>query len=357
MRSVRRGFSSADFKRFVAIGKKTCNRRQSPVFYICGDYLRFIKFAKGWSRRMRIFVTGATGFIGSAVVSELMNAGHRVLGLARSDKGSASLAAAGAEVLRGSLEDLDSLRSGAANSDGVIHLAFIHDFLNYAAAAETDRRAIETLGTALAGSGRPLVVTSGTLLLQRHSSLATEKDESAPTFPRKSEKAGLALASRGVRASVVRLPPSVHGDGDHGFVPRLFALAREKGVSAYVGDGLNHWPAVHRLDAARLYRLALEKGFAGGRYHGVADEGVLFRDIARVIGRHLNVPLVSKSSEEAADHFGWISHFASIDCPASSAQTQEQLGWRPTHPSLIADIGRRIYFEAEMEVASTAGGK
>ena len=306
---------------------------------------------------MRIFVTGATGFIGSAIVSELINAGHQVLGLARSDKGAASLAALGADVLRGSLEDLDSLRSGAANSDGVIHTAFIHDFLNYAASAEADRRAIETLGTALAGSDRPLVVTSGTLLLQRKGSLATEKDESDPNFPRKSETAGLALASQGVRVSVVRLPPSVHGDGDHGFVPRLFAIAREKGVSAYVGDGLNHWPAVHRLDAARLYRLALEKGSAGSRYHGVADQGVPFRDIAQVIGRHLNVPLVSKSPEEAADHFSWISHFVSIDCPASSAQTQEELGWRPTHPSLIADIGRRSYFEDATEVAPAAGSR
>ena len=305
---------------------------------------------------MRIFLTGATGFVGSAVVTELMNAGHQVLGLARSDKGAESLAAAGAEVLRGSLEDLDSLRSGAANSDGVIHTAFIHDFSNYAPAAETDQRAIETLGAALAGTGRPLVVTSGTLLVQRKGSLATEKDEPVPNFPRKSETAGLALASQGVRVSIVRLPPSVHGDGDHGFVPRLFAVAREKGVSAYVGDGLNHWPAVHRLDAARLYRLAIEKGPACSRYHGVADQGVLFRDIARVIGRHLNVPLVSKSKEEAAEHFGWISHFASIDCPASSTQTREQLGWRPTHPSLIADIDRAAYFEAR-EMASAGGGR
>ena len=178
-----------------------------------------------------------------------------------------------------------------------------------------------------------------------------------PNFPRKSEAAGLALASQGVRVSVVRLPPSVHGDGDHGFVPRLFAIAREKGVSAYVGDGLNHWPAVHRLDAARLYRLALEKGSAGSRYHGVADQGVPFRDIAQVIGRHLNVPVVSKSPEEAADHFGWISHFVSIDCPASSAQTQEQLGWRPTHASLIADIDRPAYFEAATDAAPAAGGR
>jgi nucleoside-diphosphate-sugar epimerase len=304
---------------------------------------------------MRIFVTGATGFIGSATVSELIEAGHQVLGLARSDKGAASLAAAGAQVLRGSLEDLDSLRSGAANSDGVIHLAFIHDFSNYAASAETDRRAIETLGAALAGSDRPLVITSGTLLLQRKGSLANENDEAVPNFPRKSEDAAFALASQGVRVSVVRLPPSVHDDGDHGFVPSLFAIAREKGVSAYVGDGLNHWPAVHRLDAARLYRLAIEKGSTGSRYHGVADEGVVLRDIARVIGRHLNLPIVSKSPDEAAGHFGWMSHFVSIDCPASSVETQQQLGWRPTHPSLIADIGRRLYFEVGTDAA--AGGK
>jgi nucleoside-diphosphate-sugar epimerase len=304
---------------------------------------------------MRIFVTGATGFVGSATVSELISAGHQVLGLARSDKGSASLAAAGAAVLRGSLEDLDSLRNGAANSDGVIHTAFIHDFSNYAASAEADRRAIETLGLALAGSGRPLVVTSGTLLLRREGSLATEEDEAYPNFPRKSETAGLALASQGVRVSTLRLPPSVHGDGDHGFVPRLFAIAREKGVSAYVGNGLNHWPAVHRLDAARLYRLAVEKGSAGSRYHGVADQGVPFREIAQVIGRHLNVPVVSKSQEEAGEHFGWMSHFVSIDCPASSVQTQEQLGWRPTHASLLADIGRRSYFEVPTDAAVVAG--
>jgi nucleoside-diphosphate-sugar epimerase len=195
------------------------------------------------------------------------------------------------------------------------------------------------------------------LLLRRESSLATERDESYPNFPRKSEAAGLAFASQGVRLSVVRLPPSVHGDGGHGFVPGLFAIAREKGVSAYVGDGLNHWPAVHRLDAAHLYRLALEKGAAGSRYHGVADQGVPFRDIAEVIARHLNVPLVSKSPEEAADHFGWISRFVSVDCPASSAQTQEQLGWRPTHASLIADIQRPAYFETGTATESAAGDK
>jgi len=306
---------------------------------------------------MLVFVTGATGFVGTAVVSELIAAGHQVVGLVRSDAGAASLTSLGAGVHRGSLEDLDSLRSGAANSDGVIHTAFNHDFMNYSAAAETDTRAIETLGKALSGSGRPFVITSGTLLLVRQGPLAVESDESDPNFPRKSEAAGLAMASHGVHASIVRLPPSVHGDGDHGFVPRLIAVAREKGASAYVGDGLNRWPAVHRLDAARLYRLALENGAAGGRYHGVADQGVPFREIAEVIGQRLNVPVVSKSPEEAADHFGWISHFASIDCPASSDLTQEQLGWRPTHAALIPDIDRPAYFDGGTDAVRAAGGK
>jgi nucleoside-diphosphate-sugar epimerase len=295
---------------------------------------------------MRIFVTGATGFIGSAIVQELIGAGQRVLGLARSDAGAAALAAAGADVHRGSLEDIESLRSGAAGADGVIHAAFIHDFSNYAPAAETDRRAIATLGAALAGSDRPMIVTSGTLLVQRQGPLATEDDAADSNFPRKSEEALIEIASRGVRVSVVRLPPSVHGDGDHGFVPRLIAIARERSVSAYVGEGLNRWPAVHRLDAAHLYRLVLEKGSAGARYHGVADEGVPFQDIAGVIGRRLKVPVVGKSPEEAAGHFGWLSHFVSVDSPASSAQTQERLGWRATRPSLIADIDRPSYFEA-----------
>ncbi len=253
---------------------------------------------------MRVFLTGATGFIGSAIVRELIDAGHQVLGLARSDAGAKSLIAAGAQVHRGSLEDLESLRSGAAATDGVIHTAFIHDFNNYGPAAEADRRAIETLGTELADSARPLVVTSGTLLLQRRGPLVTEEDQVNPDFPRKSEDA-LAMISKGVHSIVLRLPPSVHGDGDHGFVPALINIAHKKGVSAYIGDGLNHWPAVHRFDAAHLYRLALEKGSAGACYHAIADEGVPVRDIAEVIGRRLNLPVVAKSPAGSSRAF-WL---------------------------------------------------
>ncbi len=296
---------------------------------------------------MRVFVTGATGFIGSAVVQELLGAGHQVTGLARSDAAANALIAAGAGVHRGDIEDLESLRSGASASDGVIHTGFVHDFANFKEVCEKDRRAIEALGSGLAGSDRPLIVTSGTLIVTPGRT-ATEEDRAAGSgsHPRvASEEAADALASRGVRVSVVRLSPSVHGDGDHGFVPLLIGIAREKGLSVYVDEGQNRWPAVHRLDAARLFLLALEKGAAPGtRFHGVAEEGIAFRNIADVIGKRLGVPVVSKSKEEAAAHFTWFTHFASIDGPASSKQTQSVLGWQPSRPGLIADIDRESYF-------------
>jgi nucleoside-diphosphate-sugar epimerase len=294
---------------------------------------------------MRIFVTGATGFVGSAVVQELIGAGHQVVGLSRSDANAASLTAAGAEVHRGDLENAESLKSGAADSDGVIHCGFIHDFSKFAENCELDRRVVEALGSALVGTDRPLIVTSGTALVAGNG-LATEGASAGGLHPRvASEQAADAVAALGVRAAVMRLSPSTHGEGDHGFVPMLIDDARKKGVAAYVGEGQNVWPAVHRLDAAKLYRLAIESDFkAGTRFHAVAEEGVPFREIAEVIGKNLNVPVVAKTPEEAAEHFGWFSHFAAIDNPSSSKQTRETLGWEPTRSGLIADVDE-YYFK------------
>jgi nucleoside-diphosphate-sugar epimerase len=298
---------------------------------------------------MRIFLTGATGFIGSAIVQELLRAGHQVTGLARTDAAAKSLAAAGAQACRGDVEDLESLRRGAGESDGVIHTAFNHDFSKFKNSCENDRRAIEALGAVLGRSSRPLVITSGTGLLTP-GKLATENARHTPgpeAFPRvASEEAADSVASKGVRVATVRLPQSVHGDGDHGFVPALINVARAKGESAYVEDGTNRWAAVHRLDAANLFRLVVESDFpAASRFHGVGEQGVLFRDIAEVIGRRLNVPVISQTPERAAEHFGFYAHFVAQDAPASSQTTREVLGWLPTQPGLIADLEGGRYFE------------
>jgi nucleoside-diphosphate-sugar epimerase len=297
---------------------------------------------------MHVFVTGATGHIGSAVVAELLEAGHQVSGLARSDKSAAALTAKGATAHRGDLADLDGLRAAAAAADGVIHLAYRHDFDNdFVGAAETDLRVVTAMGEVLAGSDRPLVNTSGTLLLAgvAQGRTATENDaaEGGPRID--SENAVIALADRGVRSSVIRLSPLVHSTLDHhGFAHRLIDIAREKGVSAYIGDGANRWPGVHTLDAARLYRLAVEAAPAGTRLHGVADEGVPFREIAAVIGRHLDLPVVSISAEQAYEHFGFLSVFGSLDNPTSSALTQKVLDWHPDGPGLIEDLDAGHYF-------------
>jgi nucleoside-diphosphate-sugar epimerase len=292
---------------------------------------------------MRVFVTGASGWIGSAVVPELIGAGHEVVGLARSDSSAAAVEAAGAEVLRGELGDLDTLRAGAAGSDGVIHLAFIHDFTDIGASVVADRKAIETMGSALEGSGKPLVIASGTPAWPGR--VATEKDGVAPGSPMvgryENEQAALGMATRGVRSSAVGLPRTVHGDGDrHGFIARMVTAARDTGVSGYVGDGSSRWPAVHVLDAAHLFRLAVEQAPAGSRLHAVGDEGVPILDIAGVIGRHLNVPAASVPAE----HFGWMGQILAIDQPASAALTRELLPWHPTHPALLEDLDKGHYF-------------
>jgi nucleoside-diphosphate-sugar epimerase len=297
---------------------------------------------------MRVFITGGSGHVGSAVTNELIAHGHQVTGLARSDASAAKLEAAGATVVRGELADLETLSKGAREADGVIHCGFIHDFANYGAAAETDRVAIETFGAALKGTGKPLLVTSGLAGLSAPGQPATELTEVNPEIerrvPRVSEKTALRLAAEGVNASVVRLPPTTHGDHDHGFVAALIGIAREKGAAAYVGEGANHWAAGHVLDAAQVYRLALEKPVAGRRYHVVGDAGVPFREIAAVIGRKLGVPVKSVTAEEAPGHFGWMAPFAQLDALASGALTEEWLGWKPSHRGLIEDMEVGTYF-------------
>lgn len=288
---------------------------------------------------MKIFVTGASGFVGSAVVRELLQHGHQVLGLARSEENAAAIAAAGAQVLRGSLEDLESLARGAKDSDGVIHTAFIHDFTRYAASVQTDRVAIEALAGALAGSNRPLVVTSG-VVRSPDGGIATEDTPVDANFPRLSEATALQFATRGVRVSVVRLPPTVHGEGDHGFVPELIRIAREKGVAGFVGAGENRWPAVHRLDAAQAFRLAVEKAEAGSRIHAIAEEGIATRDIAAIIGKRLSLPVEPRPAE----HFGWLGAFFARDVPTSSTQTRARLGWKPAQPGLLEDLDHPRYF-------------
>jgi nucleoside-diphosphate-sugar epimerase len=298
---------------------------------------------------MRVFVTGATGWVGSTVIEELRAAGHTVVGLARSEAAAATLAGAGIAVQRGSLEDLESLRAGAAAADAVIHTAFNHDFSRFAENGVVERIAIETLGSALAGTGRPLIVTSGVALIAP-GRMVTEDDARDPNvpFPRDPESAAAAVVSRGVRVSVIRLAPSVHGTGEtHGFIPIVIGLAREHGVSAYVGDGNNRWPGVHRRDAARLYRLALERAAEYAVYHAVADEGVPFREIAGVIGRHLTIPVASISGAGVEAHFGWFARFAQIDAAASSAKTRQSLGWKPTGPALLDDLDSPAYFPSQ----------
>jgi nucleoside-diphosphate-sugar epimerase len=294
-------------------------------------------------KRMRIFVTGASGFVGSAVVPELLRAGHHVLALARSDASASAVKAAGAEVQRGDLADLDGLKRGASSADGVIHLGFIHDFANYATSAETDRAAIQAMAAALAGSKRPLVVTSGTLGAGAPGTIGTEDDPGDAS--RRFSESALGDAPHGVRGVVVRLSPTVHGDGDHGFVPRLIQIAREKGISGYPGDGTNRWSAVHRLDAATLFRLGIEAAPLGARLHAAAEEAISSRQIAEAIGAKLGVPVQSIPRERVMEHFGWIGPFFSIDKPASSAKTRDLVGWAPTHVGLIQDLEQGTYFD------------
>ena len=293
---------------------------------------------------MRVFVTGATGWVGSAVVEELQAGGHAVIGFARSDESAAKLEAAGVTVQRGSLEDLESLRAGATVADAVIHTAFSHDFTRFAENGAAERLAIGALGDALAGTGKPLIVTSGVALITP-GRLATEEDTRDPSvpFPRDPETIAREIATRGVRVSIIRLSPSVHGKGDHGFIPIVIGMAQEHGVSPYIGEGTNRWPGVHRRDAARLYCLALDRAADYAVYHAVAEEGVPFREVAERIGRHLNLPVKSISGDEIAAHFGWFAHFAQIDAAASSAKTREALAWTPAEPGLLADLDANYF--------------
>lgn len=296
---------------------------------------------------MRIFVTGATGWVGSAVVKDLIAAGHEVTGLARSPASAGKLAAAGAQVVHGSIEDIEVLRAAARAADAVIHTAFNHDWSRFAENCAADKHAIEALGAELEGSERPLIVTSGVALLAP-GRLATEADAAPPvteSFPRASEAVIEELRGRDVRATTVRLAPTVHGVGDHGFVPRLAGIARDKGVSAYISDGQNRWPAVHRLDAARVFRLALEHT-AEGPFHAVAEQGVALKDIAEAIARSFDLPLVSKAAAEAGEHFGWFAPFVGLDAPTSSDRTRAVLDWKPEQPGLLEDLARPDYFAA-----------
>lgn len=291
---------------------------------------------------MKVFVTGASGFIGSAVVKELISAGHQVIGLARTDSSAKTISDAGADVLMGSLEDLDILKQGASQADGVIHTAFIHDFTQYAKANEADTAAINAMGEALMGTSKTLVVTAGILGLPSINGIITE-DSAAQNSPRSSEATAMALAEKGVNASVVRLPPSVHDKGDKGFVPFIIQQARKNGVSAYPGEGNNRWPAVHRLDAAKVFQLAVEKGAKGALYNVIGDTGIEVKRIAELIGTKLNLPVASLAGEEARQHFEWMVGFIGFDSPATSFKTQEQLGWKPTHIGLLEDMQQNYF--------------
>ncbi|WUH95179.1 SDR family oxidoreductase [Streptomyces sp. NBC_00433] len=304
---------------------------------------------------MRVLVTGASGWIGSAVIPELIGAGHEVVGLARSDAAARTVSSAGAEVLRGTIDDLDILRSAADASDGVIHLAFKHDLAfsgGFEAAAEANQRAVDAIGEALAGSDRPFTIASGVLGLApgrvavEGAGLAPDEQalSGGPALRLATARSMVALAPRGVRTSVVGLAPTIHGDGDHGFMATLVAIARERGAAGYIGDGSQRWPAAHRLDAARLFRLALEKAPAGSVLHGVAEEGVPLREVAEVIGRHLDLPVTSVAPEDAAAHFTWMASFLALDSPASSALTRELVGWQPMEPGLVEDLEKGHYF-------------